>query len=443
MSITQSLIGVFQKGVALTPKEAFYILQNNGVSTTYKSVSKILSRLYYRGILNRHNGHYFFSQEGRHSISNRETKGDITTAKNDTQKLKYIAHSPIQSVSFTRKLKRNGIRSYIIKRFMAILLNNNIQFFETKQLYNSLSTKYEFHVNRNTFRVIVYRLKKRGFLNLRYGYYYVNLVAIRKFFATDDKVSKIKAKGATTPGVLKSLVQSEISNKTGTSSPVSIRVSEHAPRVDIQIGSYLAEKIIEKYNLKPISPKDPSNKVRFKGRHFNAIITKNGYVMIVPKDSQWLNEVRDVFGEGAAAQAKLNNAMKHKEYSIKDIVKLYKSEKFGAQIDYSEFGGDIGFQGDAEKVEVADEIFRHEIINKAAGSAYLADIIVDMDRTTKELKELLKNTKEEVMAQVLFNSQAVSAIRESAKEITSAIRQFIDIIENTQNRFSKEVEGYA
>ena len=137
--------------------------------------------------------------------------------------------------------------------------------------------------------------------------------------------------------------------------------------------------------------------------------------------------------------------MKHKEYTLGDLVKLYKSERFGAQIDYSEFNGDIGFQGDAEKVEVADEIFRQEIMRKVSQSAYLADIIVDLDRTSEELKELLKNTREEVMAQVLLNSQAVSAIRESAREISNVMRQFIDILKNAQNgMFSGgEVEGYA
>jgi len=443
-TVTYSLIEVFRNGVALTPKEAFYILQGRGIKTTYKSVSKILSRLYYRGILERSGGKYIFSSQGRQVVSNKATDGDKLKVEGDIQKIQYNSGFSSRYVSNTVKLKRNRIRSKLMKRFLAILMNNNIEFFDSDKFYQSLQSKYYFHLNRNTYRVILHRLKLRGFLSFRFKRYYVNMNKIREFFSVSD----FEIRGASTHTIPKNEGNYTISKCKGTQpsvSEISVRVSEHAARVDIKISKFRKELVEEKYNLKVINPRDPSGKMRFKGKHINAIITKNGYVMIIPKDSQWLEEVREVFGEEAAASAKLKGAMKHKEYALKDLVKLYKSERFGAQVDYSEFDGDIGFQGDAEKVEVADDIFRHEIMSKASQSAYLADIIVDLDRTSEELKELLKNTREEVMAQVFLNSQAVSAIRESAREISNVMRQFIDILKNAQNgMFSDgEVEGYA
>ncbi len=444
-TVTNSLIEVFRNGVALTPKEAFYILQSKGIRTTYKSVSKILSRLYYRGTLERAGGKYIFSSQGRQVVSSKATHGDNLKVEGDSQKMQYISRFSSRYVSNTVKLKRNGIRSKLMKRFLAILMNNNIEFFDSNKFYQSLQSKYCFHLNRSTYRVILHRLKLRGFLSFRFKRYYVNMNKVREFFSVSD----FEIGGASTHSIPKNGENYKFSKYKGTQPSVSeilsVRVSEHAPRVDIKISKFRKEIIEEKYNLKVINPRDPSGKMRFKGKHINAIITKNGYVMIIPKDSQWLEEVREVFGEEAAASAKLKGAMKHKEYALGDLVKLYKSERFGARIDYSEFNGDIGFQGDAEKVEVADEIFRQEIMSKVSQSAYLADIIVDLDRTSEELKELLKNTREEVMAQVLLNSQAVSVIRESAREISNVMRQFIDILKNAQNgMFSGgEVEGYA
>ncbi len=441
-TVTSAVIETFQKGVALTPKEVFYILRNRGIQTTYKSVSKIVSRLYYRGILDRSGGQYIFSPGGRHSVSNRATQGDTLRVQGDTQKVRSTTNFPSKAVSNSKKVKRNGIRSKLIRRFLAILMNNNIEFFDSDKFYDSLKYKYHFPLNRNTYRVIIYRLKRRGFLNFRYNRYYVNLPGIREFFS----VSNSPERGATTPGVPKTAVVSELQKHGGTLSPVSIRVSEHAPRVDIQISPWRLKELIERYHLKPINPKDPSRKMRFTGRHLNAIITKNGYVMITPKDELWLQEVREVFGEEAAVLAKIRGAMKHKEYSLGDIIKIYKGNNLKSQVDFSEFSdGDIGFQGDAEKVEIASELFMQNIAGSAFWSAYFADVLVELDRTTKEMKEYFYKIGEETKAQLFLNSQAANAIIRSTEEIKNVMREFVDILKNihNENLAGGEVEGYA
>ena len=456
-SVTSALIDAFQKGVALTPKEAFYILQNRGIRTTYKSISKILSRLYYRGILDRSNGRYIFSPGGRHFVSNRATQGDTLKVVGDTQKVQYRTNFPSKSVSNFKKVKRNGIRSKAMRRLMAILMNNNVEFFDTSKFYNSLLTKYGFKVNRNTYRVLIHRLKKRGFLSFRYGHYHVDLSRIRIYFEMDPSVSNSKATGATTQRVPKIPVQAKLPTQGGTPSSVSIRVSEHAPRVDIYIGPDLAEYIIKKHNLKLLSAKDPSMKRKYKGRHLDAIITKNGYVMITPKDGSWLQEVKEVFGERAAAEAKMQNAMKHKEYSLGDIKKLYESRRFQAQVDYSEFAdGDIGFQGDAEKVELASYLFEKEIMSKATKVAGEADILIELKRTAEELKEITHKVEDSLTSQAYLNSiylrktdENVNKIEEVAKGIISvaqemkrAMQQFLNIIKQDYRNYG-EVHGYA